>query len=37
VEGITQDLSKAGEIASDIERLLEGQEEVEHALRPTPV
>jgi serine/threonine-protein kinase len=37
VEGITQNLSKAGEIASDIERLLEGQEEVEHALRPTPV
>ena len=27
----------SGEIASDIERLLEGQEEVEQALRPTPV
>lgn len=37
VEGITRNLSKAGEIASDIERLLEGQEEVDRALRLTPV
>ena len=33
IEGITQDLSKAGDIAADIERLLEGREEVERALR----
>jgi len=36
VEGVTQDLSKAGEIAADIERLLEGQEEVERVLRTQP-
>ena len=36
VEGVTQDLSKAGEIAADIERLLEGQEEVERTLRAPP-
>jgi serine/threonine-protein kinase len=36
VEGITQDLSEAGEIAADIERLLEGQEEVERVLRAPP-
>lgn len=33
VEGITQNLSKAGEIAADIERLLQGQAEVERALQ----
>ncbi|MEB3323328.1 MAG: hypothetical protein VKI81_10945, partial [Synechococcaceae cyanobacterium] len=33
-EGITQDLSKADEIAADVERLLEGQGEVERLLRP---
>ncbi|MBI4503214.1 MAG: serine/threonine protein kinase [Gemmatimonadetes bacterium] len=32
VEGITENLSRAGEIAIDIERLLEGQAEVERAL-----
>ena len=36
VEGITQNLSEAGEIAADIERLLEGQEEVERVLRTQP-
>jgi serine/threonine-protein kinase len=36
VEGITQNLSKAGEIAADIELLLEGKEEVERALRAPP-
>jgi hypothetical protein len=36
VEGITQDLSQAGEIAADIERLLEGRDEVERVLRATP-
>ena len=36
VEGITQNLSEAGEIAADIERLLEGQEEVERVLRAPP-
>jgi endonuclease IV len=35
VEGITQNLSKAGEIAADIERLLEAQAEVERALQET--
>ncbi len=35
VEGVTEDLSKAGEIAADIERLLEGQAEVERALHGT--
>ena len=35
VEGITQNLSKAGEIAADIERLLEAQAEVERALQGT--
>jgi hypothetical protein len=33
VEGITENLSKAGEIAMDMERLLEGQAEVERALQ----
>jgi hypothetical protein len=32
VGGITEDLSKAGELAADLERLLEGREEVERAL-----
>jgi serine/threonine-protein kinase len=33
VEGITQNLSKAAEIAADVERLLEGREEVERVLQ----
>ena len=33
VAGVTQDLSNAAEIAADIERLLEGRDEVEQALR----
>ncbi len=36
VEGVTQDLSKAAEIAADLERLVEGKEEVERALRAPP-
>jgi hypothetical protein len=33
VAGITQNLARAGEIAADIERLLEGREAVEQFLR----
>jgi len=37
VEGVTEDLSKASEIAADLELLVEGNEEVERALRaPRP-
>jgi serine/threonine-protein kinase len=35
-DGITRDLAKADEIAGDIERLLQGREEVERALRTAP-
>jgi hypothetical protein len=35
VEGITQNLSEAGQIAADLERLLEGQQDVERLLRST--
>jgi serine/threonine-protein kinase len=36
VEGVTQDLTNAAEIAVELERLLAGREEVERSLRVTP-